>query len=125
MIRELAYKLPHVCSPVRAGLDYGEEVHQSRILGEWSNTISYIMGSSPNGLYDMVKTLMDKCQGLIGIMTRLQHILLGEYSGSHNLGQPQTLGQETWPPKNSNLRHYDKTKTNCVFPSCLTYRPLP
>ena len=125
MTHELAYELPRVCSLLTVGLDYGEEVHRSRILGKWSNTIGYKMGSSPNGLYATVKTLMDKRQGLMGIMTWLHHIARGEYSGSHDLGQPQTLGQETWPPKNSNLRFFDKTKTYFVFPSCPTYRPLP
>jgi hypothetical protein len=33
-----------------ARLDYGEEVHKSRILGECSNMIGYEMGSSPAGV---------------------------------------------------------------------------
>ena len=39
-----------------AGLDYGEEVHWSRILGEWSNMIGYKMDSSPARLYTTAKT---------------------------------------------------------------------
>ena len=31
---------------VRVGLDYSEEVHWSKILGEWSNMIGCKMGSS-------------------------------------------------------------------------------
>ena len=41
---------------IRASLNYGEEVHQSRILGEWSNTIGYEMGSSLARVYTTVKT---------------------------------------------------------------------
>ena len=33
----------------RVGLDYGEELHWSRSLGEWSNMIGYEMGSSERG----------------------------------------------------------------------------
>ena len=36
---------------LRAGLDYGEEVHKSRIIGEWSNLIGYTLGSSLVGVY--------------------------------------------------------------------------
>jgi hypothetical protein len=39
-----------------AGLDYGEKVHWSRILGEWSNMIGYKMGSSLTGVCAMAKT---------------------------------------------------------------------
>jgi hypothetical protein len=39
---------PH--SQLRANLGYGEEVHQSRILGEWINMIGYKMGSSMIGI---------------------------------------------------------------------------
>ena len=41
------------CCPyikLRAGLDSGEEVHGSRILGKWSNMISHRMGSSLAGV---------------------------------------------------------------------------
>ena len=31
---------------LRAGLDYGEEMHWSKILGEWSDTTGYKMGPS-------------------------------------------------------------------------------
>ena len=34
MTHELAYELPRVCSLLTVGLDYGEEVHRSRILGK-------------------------------------------------------------------------------------------
>ena len=36
------------------------------------------------------------------------------------LAQPQSLGQETWPPENSNLNKYF-----IVFSSSPTYHPLP
>ena len=38
------------------GLNCGEEVQQSRILGKWSSTIGYTMGYSPAGVYTIVKT---------------------------------------------------------------------
>ena len=41
---------------LRASLDYGEEVHQSRILREWSNMIGYEMSFPPTRVYTMVKT---------------------------------------------------------------------
>ena len=41
---------------LRAGFDYAKEVHQSRILGEWSNAIGYKMGSSLVGVYTTTKT---------------------------------------------------------------------
>ena len=41
---------------LKAGLDYNMEVHWSSILGEWSNTIDYNMGSSPPGVQTMTKT---------------------------------------------------------------------
>ena len=39
-----------------ASLDYGEEMHMSRILGKWSNMIGYEMGSSTARVYTMAKT---------------------------------------------------------------------
>ena len=43
---------------LRANLDYNEEVHQSKIEGEWSNMIGYKTGSSPAKVYTMAKTFM-------------------------------------------------------------------
>jgi hypothetical protein len=40
---------------LRAGLDHGEKVHQSKNLGQWSNIIGYIMDSSLIGVYIMAK----------------------------------------------------------------------
>jgi hypothetical protein len=40
----------------KVGLDYGEEVHRSRILGEWSNMVGYKMGLSLAGVYTTAKT---------------------------------------------------------------------
>ena len=40
----------------RANSNYGEEVHRSRISGEWSNMIGYEMGSSPARVSTMAKT---------------------------------------------------------------------
>ncbi len=36
-------------------MDYGEEVHRSRVLGDWSNLNGYEMGCSLVGVYTMVK----------------------------------------------------------------------
>ena len=41
---------------LRVGVDYGEELHRSRILGERSNMIAYKVGSSPARVYTMAKT---------------------------------------------------------------------
>ena len=41
---------------LRLGFDFGEEIHQSRILGEWSNMIGYDKGSSPTTVYTTAKT---------------------------------------------------------------------
>ena len=38
------------------GLEYGEELRWSRILGEWSNTSGYEMGSSLATVYSIAKT---------------------------------------------------------------------
>lgn len=41
---------------LRAALDYNEEVHELRILEEWSNMIGYGMGSSLVGVYSTTMT---------------------------------------------------------------------
>ena len=43
---------------LRADLDYGEEVQQSRTLGEWANLIGYKMGSSLAKVYTLTKISM-------------------------------------------------------------------
>jgi len=43
---------------VRAGLDYSEEVHQARILEEWSNMFDYEMGFVPDGVYNTTETFL-------------------------------------------------------------------
>ena len=43
-------------SKLKSALDYGNAVHGSRILGEWSITIGYKMGSSPAKVYTTAKT---------------------------------------------------------------------
>jgi hypothetical protein len=49
---------------LRHGLDYSEEdVHRSRILGEWSNMIGYEMDSSPPKFYT---TPVEKFQAWMG-----------------------------------------------------------
>ena len=40
---------------LNASLDYGVEVHQSRMLGEWNNMIGYEMGSSLSRVYTTAK----------------------------------------------------------------------
>ena len=65
---------------IGAGLIHNEEMHQSRILGEWSNMIGYNMGSSPAMVYTTVKT----------------------YPEAKFLGQPHPFRQETWPLENPN-----------------------
>ena len=65
-------------------LDYGEEVHGSRILRGWSNRIGYKMGSLLVGVYTMAKiSLVENFErGWKNDMAN-QHgnILLGELSG--------------------------------------------
>jgi hypothetical protein len=52
---------------LRTGLDYDEEVHLLRILGEWGNMIGYEMGSSSIKVYIIAKASLkelshkDKC----------------------------------------------------------------
>lgn len=43
---------------LRTALDYGEEVHELRILEEWSNMIGYGMGSSLAGVYSTAKAFL-------------------------------------------------------------------
>ena len=47
---------PWCKQPLRVGVDYGEEVHWSRNLEEWSNMIDYNMGSSLDMVYTMPKS---------------------------------------------------------------------
>lgn len=42
---------PGELKELRAGLEYGEEVHLSRFLGEWSNKIGYEMVFTNRGLH--------------------------------------------------------------------------
>ena len=99
---------------LRAGLHYGEEeVHQLRILGEWSNMIGYEMGSStPRGLhYNMV-------------VNTLTFFCLGSSSEMKFLRQPQTFGQGTWPPKNSNSRFFFCSVIIHPPPPILSAKPI-
>jgi len=51
------------CTTLRAGLDYGEEVHRSRISGEWSNMIGYDISSSHAEVYTTANTsLVENCK---------------------------------------------------------------
>ena len=54
--RTLKYKLIMGSMFLRVSLDYGEEIHLLRILGEWSNMIGYKMSSSPAGNFSAAKT---------------------------------------------------------------------
>jgi hypothetical protein len=45
---------------LRAGLNYGEEVHHSRISGEWSNMIGFGMNSSLAKVYTTPKTFAEE-----------------------------------------------------------------
>ena len=80
------------------GLDYGEEVHGSRILGGWSNRNGYKMGSLLVGVYTMAKiSLVENFErGWKNDMAN-QHgnILLGELSG----------GQVSWATSNPHTRN--------------------
>lgn len=49
---------PHNLGTLMAGLDYSEEVHQSRIEGECCNMIGYNIGSSVAIVYTTTKTSM-------------------------------------------------------------------
>lgn len=91
---------------LRHGLDYSEEdMHRSRIWGEWSNMIGYEMDSSPPTIYT---TPMKKFQAWMGKKYS------GQLSNTFATGVLQRssfmstlkLGQEAWPPENSNLRHF-------------------
>ena len=87
---------------IRVGLDHGEEVHWSRSLGEWSNMVGYEMGSSRVGVYQWRTSSVNGKNDMVG-----QHsntFCKGSSPEVKFLGQPQTLGQETWPLENSNLR---------------------
>ena len=103
-------------------LDYNEEVHRSKNLREWSNAIGYKMVTSLAGVYTTTKTSLVenskhgwKSEMVANMATRFSR---GEsFLEVKFVGQLQTLGQESWSPKNSNLRHFWNT-----FPSFPTYQ---
>ena len=95
---------------LKAGLNNGEEVHWSRILGEWSNYMNgYKMVLHQLGFTLWPRLLRCTTLSMDEKMTWLptcQHFLLGWLSEDQIPGQPQILGPKTWPLENSNLRHY-------------------
>ena len=101
---------------------YVEGVHQSRILGEWSNVINYEMGSSLIGVYtttiffSLVKNSKDGCKKITWLST-WQHFLLGEFSE----------GRVSWVTSNPLTRNLasEELQLEGFFPSCPPYSPLP
>ena len=84
----------------RLVLDYSEEVHRSKNLGEWSNAIDYKMVTSLAGVYTTTKTSLvenskhgwksDMVANMATLFAREESFLEVKF-----VGQPQTLGQES------------------------------
>ena len=55
----------------KAGLDYGEEMQQSRVLRGWSNMIGYETCSSLTKIYDTAKNSLMKYSSMNEKMTWL------------------------------------------------------
>ena len=82
-------------------LDYSEELHRSKNLGEWSNAIDYKMVTSLAGVYTTTKTSLvenskhgwksDMVANMATLFAREESFLEVKF-----VGQPQTLGQESW-----------------------------
>jgi hypothetical protein len=91
---------------LRAALDYGGEGHRSRILGGFYNMIGRKWDSCPVEVYTTVKNPLVEyfAHGWKNDMAASVATFLTRSSLEVKfLGQPQSLGQETWPPENSNL----------------------
>ena len=104
---------------LRVNVDYGEEVHWLRILGEWSNMIGYKVGSSPARVYTMAKT---------------SHVenFNGEWMNdvAPNIATPFARGVLWRLSFLDNLKPLDKKlglqrTPYIVFPSCPLYQSLP
>ena len=54
----VTFRKSSICGELRANFDYGDEVHQSRMLGAWSSMIGYITGFSLVGFYTMAETFL-------------------------------------------------------------------
>ena len=71
-------------SCVKWPLDYNEDVHQSRQLGEWSNMIGYKMGSSLVGILSTTKTsLVENLQAWMKKWHGCQHNFFFFYWFAH------------------------------------------
>ena len=80
--------------------------------------VGYEMGSSRVGVYQWRTSSVNGKNDMVG-----QHsntFCKGSSPEVKFLGQPQTLGQETWPLENSNLRLFFLL----FFPSCMPWQPL-
>ena len=110
---------------LRAGLDYGEEVHWSRTLRERSNIIGYKMGCSLVGVYTTAKTspvenFKHENNEKMTWLPIGQHFLLGEFS----------RGQVSWATSNPWTRNSTLENSNfrqnkiVVFSSCPSYQLL-
>ena len=92
---------------LRADVHYGGEVHRSWILGGLWNLISWEWHSFPGGglhygqesFGGELCTWLKKWRGC----QRGDNFLKGSSPEVKFLEQPQNPGEETWPPKNSNL----------------------
>jgi hypothetical protein len=104
---------------LRASLDYGEEVHRSRILEEWSNYDWLRNGFSTNHGLHYGQDLFDgKHQAWMKKLYDCQHgntFCLGRFSGGQVLGQPQNPCTRNLASKELRLEAF----FNCYFPSCL------
>lgn len=110
---------------VGADLHYGEEVHQPKLLLEWSTMISYEMGSPPARVLHYGQYFFKwRTLSMDENMTWCQHdniLLLGEFSKGHISCTTSTLIQETWPPK---LQLEFFLFIFNIFPSCPQYQIL-
>ena len=91
---------------IRAALHYGGEVHRSWILGDsWILIGREWHSCSGGGLHYNKESFGGELCPWMKEWHACQHgdtFLKGSFVGVRFLGQPQSLGQETWPPKNSN-----------------------
>ena len=91
---------------LRAALHYSGEVHRSCILGEFQNLVGQEQHLCPVVVYTTTKSpLVEKIvHGWKNDMDAnvATFFFEGDSPEVKFLGYPQSLGQETWPPENSN-----------------------
>ena len=113
-----------LCVQLRVGLDYGEEVHWSQILGQCNIMICYEMGPSLIGVHITTKTFLVEDFKHGRKMTWIptwQQFWLGEFPGS----------QVSWATSNPWTRNLASRELQleafliCFFSSCSSYQLLP